>query len=213
MLQACHQSYDQIYKLLLIGDAGVGKSSLLLRYSDNIFPTTPTCTLGVDFKTCYVKQEEEKIKVLVWDTAGQERFNTITSAYYHSTDGVLLVFDITQRDSFHNVLQWLQELEFHAPPDVRKILVGNKSDESASRQIPVEEAQSLAQRLGVAYFETSAKDASLVTEAFSGLIHNIYQAHKPVPPQPEPIPLEQHISQRHTPKRNSLRNKKSRCLL
>eukprot|EP01121_Diplochlamys_sp_Union-15-3_P015267 TRINITY_DN5011_c0_g3_i2.p1 TRINITY_DN5011_c0_g3~~TRINITY_DN5011_c0_g3_i2.p1 ORF type:complete len:209 (-),score=47.53 TRINITY_DN5011_c0_g3_i2:45-671(-) len=160
--------YDHLFKLLLIGDSGVGKSSLLLRFADNTFTESFISTIGVDFKLRTIEIEGLKVKLQLWDTAGQERFRTITSSYYRGAQGVIVVFDVTKKDTFNNVVKWLQELERYASEDVKKLLVGNKID-LTPREVTPEEAKELAQKLGLDYVETSAKTSSNVEEAFSRL--------------------------------------------
>ncbi|PSN43471.1 Ras-related protein Rab-35 [Blattella germanica] len=105
------REYDHLFKLLIIGDSGVGKSSLLLRFADNTFSGSYITTIGVDFKIRTVEIEGERVKLQIWDTAGQERFRTITSTYYRGTHGVIVVYDVTSGDSFANVKRWLHEIE------------------------------------------------------------------------------------------------------
>mmetsp|Transcript_7715 Transcript_7715/g.8489 ORF Transcript_7715/g.8489 Transcript_7715/m.8489 type:complete len:203 (+) Transcript_7715:80-688(+) len=160
--------YDYLFKLLLIGDSGVGKSSLLLRFADNTFTESFISTIGVDFKLRTIAIDESKVKLQLWDTAGQERFRTITSSYYRGAQGVIVVFDVTKKDTFHNVVKWLQELERYAAEDVKKLLVGNKTD-MPQREVTYDEAKELAEKLGLDYVETSAKTSDNVEEAFTKL--------------------------------------------
>merc|ERR1711990_311811 len=103
-------SYDHLFKLLVIGDAGVGKSAILVRFSDNVFTDSYINTIGVDFKIRTVEVNGEKVKLQIWDTAGQERFRTITSTYYRGTNGIIVVYDVTEPETFHNVRRWLSEI-------------------------------------------------------------------------------------------------------
>merc|ERR1712083_1266763 len=120
--------YDYLFKLLLIGDSGVGKSCLLLRFADDIYTESYISTIGVDFKIRTVELDGKTIKLQIWDTAGQERFRTITSSYYRGAHGIIIVYDITDVESFNNVRQWLFEIDRFASEHVNKLLVGNKSD-------------------------------------------------------------------------------------
>ncbi|KAL4341336.1 hypothetical protein GQ457_08G012770 [Hibiscus cannabinus] len=120
--------YDYLIKLLLIGDSGVGKSCLLLRFSDGSFTTSFITTIGIDFKIRTVELDGKRIKLQIWDTAGQERFRTITTAYYRGAMGILLVYDVTDESSFNNIRNWIRNIEQHASDNVNKILVGNKAD-------------------------------------------------------------------------------------
>ncbi|KAH3765245.1 Ras family protein [Pelomyxa schiedti] len=118
--------YDYLFKLLLIGDSGVGKSCLLLRFADDMYTESYISTIGVDFKIRTIELEQKTIKLQIWDTAGQERFRTITSSYYRGAHGIIIVYDITDAVSFNNVKQWMQEIERYACDSVNKLLVGNK---------------------------------------------------------------------------------------
>lgn len=166
--------YDYLFKILLIGDSGVGKSSLLLRFAENTFTETFISNIGGDFKDRFIEIDNNKIKLQLWDTAGQERFRTITSSYYRGAQGVIVVFDLTKKDTFSNVVKWLAELERYAAEDVRKILVGNKSD-LPDHEVKFEEAKELADRLGLEYIETSAKNSTNVDKAFISLATMIKQ--------------------------------------
>lgn len=156
--------YDHLFKLLIIGDSGVGKSSILLRFSDNLFSGTYITTIGVDFKIRTIEVEGEKVKLQIWDTAGQERFRTITSTYYRGTHGVIVVYDVTNLESFGNVKRWLQEIDQNCDEVVR-ILVGNKHDHP-ERKVTHQEAQTLADQMTITFFETSAKDNYNIEKVF-----------------------------------------------
>merc|ERR1712196_737176 len=123
--------YDYLFKLLLIGDSGVGKSCLLLRFADDTYTETYISTIGVDFKIRSIEIDGKVIKLQIWDTAGQERFRTITSSYYRGAHGIIVVYDITDEDSFTAVARWITEIERFAGQDVNKMMVGNKADLTA----------------------------------------------------------------------------------
>eukprot|EP00923_Selenidium_pygospionis_P034802 GHVN01060536.1.p1 GENE.GHVN01060536.1~~GHVN01060536.1.p1 ORF type:complete len:147 (+),score=14.68 GHVN01060536.1:81-521(+) len=125
--------YNYLFKLLLIGDSGVGKSCLLLRFADDVYTASFIATIGVDFKIRTIEQDGKIIKLQIWDTAGQERFRTITSSYYRGAHGIIIVYDVTDRESFNNVKIWMQEIDKYAMESVNKLLVGNKSDLSSKR--------------------------------------------------------------------------------
>ena len=129
---------------MLIGNSAVGKSSLLLRFSDNTFSESFLPTIGVDFKIRTFEMNGKTVKLQIWDTAGQERFKTITSSYYKGAQGIILVYDITDRQSFKDVENWLAEVEKHASENVIKLLVGNKCDLESARAVTFEEGKEFA---------------------------------------------------------------------
>merc|ERR1712100_792056 len=136
--------YDYLFKLLLIGDSGVGKSCLLLRFADDTYTDSYISTIGVDFKIRTIELDGKTIKLQIWDTAGQERFRTITSSYYRGAHGIIVVFDVTDQESFENVKHWLQEIDKYANEGVMKLLVGNKSDLQSKKVVSYDEAKELA---------------------------------------------------------------------
>lgn len=164
--QANKTSYDYLMKLLLIGDSGVGKSCLLLRFSDDSFTPSFIATIGIDFKIRTIDLDNKKIKLQIWDTAGQERFRTITTAYYRGAMGILLVYDVTDEKSFHNIRNWIKNIDEHASEGVNKILVGNKCDCEEKKVISREQGQALADEYGIPFLETSAKSNINVEEGF-----------------------------------------------
>lgn len=159
--------YDYLFKLLLIGDSGVGKSCLLLRFADHTYTESYISTIGVDFKIRTITTRDEKtIKLQIWDTAGQERFRTITSSYYRGAHGIIVVYDVTDQESFNNVKQWLNEIERYACEKVNKLLVGNKCDLVSKKAVSYEVAKAFADKLDIPFLETSAKAATNVEKAF-----------------------------------------------
>ena len=130
-----NSEYDYLFKLLLIGDSGVGKSCLLLRFADDTYTESYISTIGVDFKIRTIELDGKTIKLQIWDTAGQERFRTITSSYYRGAHGIIVVFDVTDQESFNNVKQWLHEIDRYACANVKKLLVGNKCDLTTKKQV------------------------------------------------------------------------------
>lgn len=159
--------YDYLFKILLIGNSGVGKSSLLLRFADDTFTDNFMPTIGVDFKIRTLEVDGRTIKLQIWDTAGQERFKTITSSYYKGAHGIIVVYDITDKESFKNIDTWMTEVEKHASDNVSRILVGNKWDLDESRQVSTDEGKELADQHNIRFMETSAKESSHVEEAFT----------------------------------------------
>eukprot|EP01084_Bolivina_argentea_P002119 3899_1 len=178
--------YDYLFKLLLIGDSGVGKSCLLLRFADDTYTDSYISTIGVDFKIRTVDLDTKTIKLQIWDTAGQERFRTITSSYYRGAHGIIIVYDITDKESFDNVRQWLFEIDRYASENVCKLLVGNKSDLSNKRAVEYDAAKAFADELTIPFLETSAKNATNVEQAFltmAAQIKNKMQSQPPPNPQ------------------------------
>lgn len=165
--------YDYLIKLLLIGDSGVGKSCLLLRFADDSFTPSFITTIGIDFKIRTIELDGKRIKLQIWDTAGQERFRTITTAYYRGAMGILLVYDVTDERSFQNIKNWIKNIEQHATEGVTKMLVGNKCDMIDKRTVDPERGQALANEYGIPFLETSAKNNTNVEEAFIRLARGI----------------------------------------
>jgi Ras-related protein Rab-1A len=170
--------YDYLVKVLVIGNSGVGKSSLLLRYVDDDFIDRFNSTIGVDFKIKTFGTVDGKLaKVQIWDTAGQDRFKAIVASYYRGCHCVLLVFDLTNRETFDNIDNWVDEVQKHSPNNAPQyILIGTKSDLTALRQIPYDECVEKAKKLGTEYVETSARDNDNVTEAFTKVVEKYIKA-------------------------------------
>lgn len=175
--------YDHLFKLLLIGDSGVGKSCLLLRFADDTYTESYISTIGVDFKIRTIDIDGKRAKLQIWDTAGQERFRTITSSYYRGAHGIIIVYDVTDKESFSNVKHWCQEIDKYAAEDVNKLLVGNKCDLASKKVVSYDEAKELADSLGLRFMEASAKNAHNVEQAFNIMAGEIKQrvANKPGP--------------------------------
>lgn len=166
--------YDYLIKLLLIGDSGVGKSCLLLRYSDDSFTSSFITTIGIDFKIKSILIDDSKVKLQIWDTAGQERFRTITTAYYRGAMGILLVYDVSDEASFTNVRNWMRQIDQNAAENVNRILIGNKSDvDPSERKISHDQGKALADEFGIKFFETSAKLNTNVDNAFMSIAKDI----------------------------------------
>jgi len=162
-------------KLLLIGNSSVGKSSLLLRFSDEQWlpEDEASATIGVDFRVHNMVVNGKKVKLSIWDTAGQERFRTITSSYYRGAQGIILVYDVSNRESFDALPKWYSELETYVSESVVKIVVGNKLDKEFSRQVTTAEGAAFAERMGSLFIEASAKTAVGVREAFQEVVTKI----------------------------------------
>lgn len=162
-------------KILLIGNSFVGKSSLLLRFCDETWLSEDeaSATIGVDFRVTKMESKGKRVKVSVWDTAGQERFRTITSSYYRGAQGIILVYDVSNRETFDALPRWFSELETYVSPSVVKILVGNKVDKEFSRQVSTAEGQQYAQQMNTLFIEASAKTSIGVSETFHELVEQI----------------------------------------
>ncbi|KAG9144247.1 hypothetical protein Leryth_023041 [Lithospermum erythrorhizon] len=166
--------YDYLFKVVLIGDSGVGKSNILSRFTRNEFSLESKSTIGVEFATKTLQVEGKTVKAQIWDTAGQERYRAITSAYYRGAVGALLVYDITKRPTFENVERWLSELRNHADSNIVIMLAGNKADLNHLRGVQDHEAKSLAEKEGLSFLETSALEALNVEKAFQTILKDIY---------------------------------------
>eukprot|EP00656_Telonema_subtile_P027498 TRINITY_DN295_c0_g1_i1.p1 TRINITY_DN295_c0_g1~~TRINITY_DN295_c0_g1_i1.p1 ORF type:complete len:227 (+),score=62.40 TRINITY_DN295_c0_g1_i1:96-776(+) len=165
--------YDYLFKLLLIGDSGVGKSCLLLRFADDTYTETYISTIGVDFKIRTVEIDNKVIKLQIWDTAGQERFRTITSSYYRGAHGIIVVYDVTDEESFTAVVRWLREIDRYCHEHVNKMLVGNKCDLHQKKVVDFATAKEFADTNAIPFFETSAKGNHNVETAFLQLTREI----------------------------------------
>ena len=151
-----NSEYDYLFKLLLIGDSGVGKSCLLLRFADDTYTESYISTIGVDFKIRTIELDGKTIKLQIWDTAGQEQFRTITRSYFRGAQGIVLVYDITDRGTFNSVRSWMAQIADHADAQVNRVLVANKSDNEAERRVSSAEGAALAAEYEVKFLETSA---------------------------------------------------------
>ena len=163
------EEYDFIFKVLLLGDSDVGKGPLLLSYVDKVFSDTYVPTIGVDFRVKTLELENKKIKMQIWDTAGQERFRNVISSYFRGAHGILLIYDVNNRDSFKSLEIWLEEIEKNAIKNVSKILIGNKNDLPDEKEVKTEEGEAFAKKNGMQFIETSCKMNINVTEAFETL--------------------------------------------
>ncbi|KAJ8532797.1 hypothetical protein K7X08_015686 [Anisodus acutangulus] len=171
-----NSSYDLLFKILLIGDSGVGKSSLLVSFISNVVDDLAP-TIGVDFKIKTLTVSGKKLKLTIWDTAGQERFRTLTSSYYRGAQGIILVYDVTRRETFTNLFDvWAKEVELYSNnQDCVKMLVGNKVDRESERAVTREEGIALAKELGSLFLECSAKTRENVQNCFEELALKIME--------------------------------------
>ena len=163
------EDYDYIFKVLLLGNSDVGKSSIILRYVDQTWSDIFVPTIGVDFKVKTLVIDKKNVKMQIWDTAGQERFRTVVSSYFKGSHGIFIIYDITNRESFKNLENWLGEIEKNSSENVLKILIGNKCDLENERDVQFDEGQAFANRNGMQFIETSAKNNTNINEAFEAL--------------------------------------------
>ena len=168
-------NFDYLFKYIIIGDAAVGKSNLLLRYAHGQFKPEYQLTIGVEFGAKNVEIRNKVYRIQIWDTAGQENFRSITRAYYKNSVCALVVYDISSRDSFNNVSTWIDDCKNQSPKTIFMVLVGNKSDLSDRRQVNTEEGQELADKYGMLFYETSAKDGTNVENIFYDSANKIAQ--------------------------------------
>ncbi|XP_030586579.1 ras-related protein Rab-3D-like [Archocentrus centrarchus] len=164
------QNFDYMFKLLIIGNSSVGKTSFLFRYADDSFTSAFVSTVGIDFKVKTIYRKNKRVKLQIWDTAGQERYRTITTAYYRGAMGFLLMYDITSQDSFFTVQDWATQIKTYSWDNAQVVLIGNKLDLEEDRQVPTENGQRLAKELGFQFFEASAKDNINVKQVFDRLV-------------------------------------------
>ncbi|XP_072115221.1 ras-related protein Rab-12 isoform X1 [Mobula birostris] len=193
---------DYKLQVIIIGSRGVGKTSLMERFTDDTFSEACKSTVGVDFKIKTIELRGKKIRLQIWDTAGQERFNSITSAYYRSAKGIILVYDITKKETFEDVPKWMKMIDKYASEDAELLLVGNKLDCEVDRAITRQQGEKFALQItGMRFCEASAKDNYNVSEIFLKLVDDILNKMPDVPKrelsnsilslQPEPeIPPE-----------------------
>ncbi|XP_012665310.1 ras-related protein Rab-15 [Otolemur garnettii] len=190
------KQYDVLFRLLLIGDSGVGKTCLLCRFTDNEFHSSHISTIGACWRSEMhllfpepsaaistalpemLAQEEEAVEVRAGDTAGQERYQTITKQYYRRAQGIFLVYDISSERSYQHIMKWVSDVDEYAPEGVQKILIGNKADEEQKRQVGREQGQQLAKEYGMDFYETSACTNLNIKESFTRLTELVLQAHR-----------------------------------
>ncbi|KAG0463787.1 hypothetical protein HPP92_019372 [Vanilla planifolia] len=174
MANRLDHDYDYLFKIVLIGDSGVGKSNILSRFTRNEFSLDSKSTIGVEFATKTLQVEGKTVKAQIWDTAGQERYRAITSAYYRGAVGAFLVYDITKKQTFENVQRWLRELRDHADSNIVVMLAGNKSDLNHLRVVSTEEAKVMAEKEGLSFLETSALESVNIDKAFHTILKEIF---------------------------------------
>ncbi|KAK8768015.1 hypothetical protein V5799_005205 [Amblyomma americanum] len=167
---AVDQNFDYMFKILIIGNSSVGKTSFLFRYADDSFTSAFVSTVGIDFKVKTVFRHDKRVKLQIWDTAGQERYRTITTAYYRGAMGFILMYDVTNEESFNSVQDWVTQIKTYSWDNAQVILVGNKCDMEDERVVSAERGRQLADQLGLEFFETSAKENVNVKAVFERLV-------------------------------------------
>ena len=166
-------SYDEKIKLMVIGETRVGKTALIKKYTKNVFGGTYLTTVGIDFQEKIINVEEKSVKLQIWDTAGQERFRNIAKSYFHTSDGFLLVYDISCKDSFEKLNFWYEQIKLNAPENTKCVVAGNKCDLEEKRQVNKNEGENFAKTYNIDFYETSAKDGINVDEVFQTLASEI----------------------------------------
>lgn len=170
-----------LFKVILIGNSGVGKTCLMKRYTDETYNFTQSSTIGVDFKIKSVEVNEEKVKLQIWDTAGQERFRAIISNYYRGAHGIIIVFDMGSKESFENLSDWIGEVKKNTNENVEVIILGNKVDEKEKIAVTEEEIGTFLSENGIdksAFYMTSAKDNICVSDSFEYLTGRLVEKYK-----------------------------------
>ena len=169
------ENYEMMFKVVLVGDSLVGKTNIMSKYIKNEFHEDSKATVGVEFGSKQFSVEGHSIKAQIWDTAGQERYKAITSAYYKGARGAFIVYDITRKQSFESVEKWVNDVTAVADKNITIILIGNKSDLEDQRQVTKEQGQDKANKLEIAFMETSAFSGENLEKAFNMMINEVYK--------------------------------------
>ena len=170
--------FDLRFKIMVIGESKVGKTSVIKKYTQNKFGGVYLTTVGVDFQDKIINIDDKKIRLQIWDTAGQERFRNITKNYFNSSNGFLLIYDITDKDSLEHLNFWSAQIQLNAPEKSKCVLVGNKCDLESARVVSYEEGKMYAEKNKIKFFETSAKDGTNINEVFEYIANEIYKEQK-----------------------------------
>ena len=167
--------YDYLFKIILIGDWGVGKSNIILRITQDAYDPDSRTTIGVEFSQKVLEIFHKKVLVQIWDTAGQDRYKAITSAYYRAAAGAVLVYDISKRSSFENLNIWIKEIQDNTAPETVVMLLGNKTDLQSTRAVSTDEGKEFARQYGFLFMEVSALSGSNVAESFSMIVSKVFK--------------------------------------
>ena len=160
-------------KIMFIGNSSVGKTSIIKRYSKNIFSTSYISTLGIDFESKNINIDNKTINLQIWDTAGQEKYKVLSKNYYNNSNAFIIVYDITNLESFESVMNWIEQIKENAPENVKSILLGNKSDLEEKRKISEEEGKNLAKKININFYETSAQNGANIEKAIDNLVKDV----------------------------------------
>ena len=160
-------------KIMFIGNSSVGKTSIIKRYSKNIFSTSYISTLGIDFESKNINIDNKTINLQIWDTAGQEKYKVLSKNYYNNSNAFIIVYDITNLESFESVMNWIDQIKENAPENVKSILLGNKSDLEEKRKISEEEGKNLAKKINSNFYETSAQNGANIEKAIDNLVKDV----------------------------------------
>ena len=172
--------YDEKVKLMIIGETKTGKTSLISRYCKNEFTDSPyLSTIGIDFQIKNLTMNSKKIRLQIWDTAGEERFRNIAKNYYQSSDGFIIVYDISSSESFQTLNYWIEEIKSNSPELSKLILVGNKCDIEDKRQVKKEDGKEYAKKQKIKFYEVSAKEGTNINTAFDTLVKDILSTYSP----------------------------------
>ena len=167
--------YDYLYKIVVVGDSGVGKSHLISRFSRDNFDMNQKSTIGVDFCSVDIPIDNKIIKIQIWDTAGQERYQSLTTAYYRGSVGVMIVYDVTNRSTFDNIKKWYYQAINYTHDNIKILLVGNKSDLANQRSVLTIDAKDIAEKNNMLFIEVSALNSENINECFMLLLNEIYK--------------------------------------
>ena len=172
---------DYHFRILLLGDSGVGKSCLLFQFCDEIYADSYIATIGVDFKVKTIVYDNQTIRLSIWDTAGQDRFRTIAMSYYRGADGIMICYDVTDYNSFENVTNWIKEIAKYNQNQACQLLVATKCDLAVRKVVDSVSGQELANKLNIPFVETSSKMSTNVNMAFEQLVSQIVSKTKQMP--------------------------------
>ena len=185
-------SKETLYKILILGDSSVGKTCFLTRYADNTFQELHMSTIGIDYKLKNIQMENGRtVKLQIWDTAGQDRFRSITKNYYKGANGIIVIYSVTDKKTFNNVKNWVNQIKSEVDERVTIILVANKIDDEENREVSKEEGEEIASKLGLSFFECSAKSGVNINYTFNELVKTIVEISGKMSPKGEKLQQKQ----------------------